>query len=665
MPNRRLLLVATVAIALTAGRRAIASTPVGLDMEGMDRSVRPGDDFYAFANGTWQRAATIPPDRAWTGAPITMQDRTAADIRSIIQNAASRLGSRMGDLYASYIDQTTITAHGLAKLRPWLNQVAAAADHSRLAAVMGRLAPYDVGGLFAIGIGEDDKAPGAMVVTIKQGGLVLPGRDLYLAGGGASVRLTAYRSYLERILTLSGVDTALDRADAIIAFETALAQVHRAPSDARNADASYNAYTVTDLEREARGFDWRSWLGAMKLDGRPRYIVAQPDALAGEAAVWARTPIRVLQDYLRVRVLTTYARYLPPAFADARFALFGTALAGTAEQPPRWRQGVSLVTNLLGDDVGRAYVAAHLTPEARGQAARLVKNIVAALDAKLAAAAWMTPTTRIRARAKLARTRLKIGYPDRWPAGAQVPIARDDLIGNVARLNAARFADLVARLDRPIDRDAWVAPVTVPNAFASAGANEIILPAAILQPPLFDPKADAAVNYARIGATVAHELCHLFDDQGRKYDEHGALRDWWTQADVEAFQQRERALIAQASSYEPLKDVPVNGALTIGENIADLAGLEVAYAAFRNLPASARPMLDGMTADQRFFIAWAQAWRSAYREPFLRTLLQSDAHAPGRERALTVRNMDAWYAAFGSAADGRLFLPEHERVRFW
>lgn len=668
MPIRRLplLLFALLLVAVPVASRAQTTPTVlaGLDLAGMDRTVRPGEDFYAYANGAWQRRAVIPPDRSWLGVPIAMQDATADDIRSLIQEAATRPGSRIGDLYASYLDETTIAARGLTPVQPWLDAIDRAASHQQLAAVMGGLAPYDIGGLFDLGIGEDDHAPGTMVVTLKQGGLVLANREVYLSDA-SDPRRTAYRAYLKRMLSLGGADTPVERAEAIIAFETALAGVHWSASATRDAERAYTPRTLTELAHAAPGFDWAVWLGAMGLGGRPRYIVAQPDALAGEAAIWARTPVAVLRDWLRIRLLTRYARYLPAEFSDARFAMFGTAMTGATGEPPRWRRGVALVTNLLADDVGRAYADRHLPPEVQAAATDLVRNIVAALDAELASAAWMTPATRERARAKLARTRLKVGYPTRWPEDAGVRIVRDDLVGNVARASAALFARNAAKLDRPVDPDAWVAPVTVPNAFASAGANEILLPAAILQPPLFDANADAAENYARIGATIAHELCHLFDDQGRKYDEHGALRDWWTPADVQAFKAREHALVAQFSAYAPLPGVHIDGTLTIGENIADLAGLEVAYAAFQRLPASARPTRDGMSADQRFFLAWAQAWRTAYREPFLRTLLQSDAHAPGRERALTVRNMDAWYAAFHPAPTDRLALPEYRRIRFW
>jgi putative endopeptidase len=654
-----------ITIAQTTPPAPTETVLTGLDLAGMDRAVRPGEDFYAYANGTWQRGAVIPSDRSWIGVPIAMQEKSAAQIRSLIQDASTRPGSKMGDLYASYADETTVAAQGLTPVRPWLDTIDGASDRTQLAAVMGSLARYDIGSLFGFGIGEDDRTPGSAVVTLKQGGLVLQNRDLYLVGDRPDPRMSAYRIYLTRMLTLAGADRPAERAEAIIAFETALAKVHWTASASRDADRVYNPRSPDELAREAPGFDWTAWLGAMELGDRPRYIVAQPDALAGEAAIWACTPLPVLQDSLRIRLLTSYARYLPAAFSDARFAMFGTAMTGATGEPPRWRRGVALVTNLLADDVGRQYAATYLPPEAHDAAARLVRNIVEALDAKLASADWLTPATRARARAKLARTRLKIGYPDRWPDDMRVQIDRGDLIGNVARANAALFARMRAKLDRPLDPDAWIAPVTVPNAFASAGANEIVLPAAVLQPPLFSPKADAAENYARIGATVAHELCHLFDDQGRKYDENGALKDWWTPADVAAYKARERALIAQFAEYTPLPGTHINGELTIGENIADLAGLEVAFAAFRRLPASARPIRNGLSADQRFFIAWAQAWRTAYREPFLRTMLQSDAHAPGRERALTVKNMDAWHSAFHLTKTDEAALPPNARVRFW
>lgn len=664
---RFLFLVAALVLTIPSAGISQEAAPVlsGIDFAGMDRSVRPGDDFYAYANGAWQRGVTIPLDRSWIGVPIAMQEKTSRDIRAIIESAARQPGSRIGDLYASYADEVSIAARGLTPVKPWLDAVSAATTHRQLAAVMGSLAPYDIGGLFGIGIGDDDGRPGTKVVMLKQGGLILPDRDLYLVSNAGDIRITAYRTYLQHILALDGADRIADRANAIIAFEKALAGVHWTASETRDADRTYNLHSYAELARQAPGFDWSAWLGTMKLDGRPRYLVAQPDAISREAALWAQAPVPVLQDYLRVRVLTSYARYLPRAVSDSRFAMFGAAMTGATVEPPRWRRGVALVTNLLADDVGRAYTAAHLAGDAREQAVRLVQNIVAALDAKLASAAWMTPATRMRARAKLAKTRLKIGYPDRWSEDPQVRIARDDLVGNVARIHAAMFARMVASLDARADPGAWVAPVTVPNAFASASANEIILPAAMLQPPLFDAQADPAENYARIGATIAHELCHLFDDQGRKYDENGALRDWWSPADVTAFRAREKALIAQYARYEPLPGLHVNGELTIGENIADLAGLEVAYAAFHSVPAKARRGRHGLSADQRFFIAWAQAWRTAYREPFLRTMLQSDAHAPGRERAMTVRNMDAWYRAFRPVDTDRLALPMSDRVRFW
>jgi putative endopeptidase len=375
-----------------------------------------------------------------------------------------------------------------------------------------------------------------------------------------------------------------------------------------------------------------------------------------------------LQDHARLRVLTSYSRYLSPPFEAARFAFYGRALAGMPELLPRWRRGVTLVGSVLRDLVGQAYVARHFPPEAEAQAQALVADLIAALDERLARAAWMTPQTRERARAKLARTRIRLGYPANWIDYAGLEIVRDDLVGNLARASAFQFERMVARLGAPPDPDEWLAPVTVPNAYASASVNEIIFPAAVLQPPLFDPSADPALNYAGIGATIGHELSHLFDDQGRKYDADGRLGDWWTAEDERGFHGREAALVAQYDDYEPLPGQRVQGSLTVGENIADLAGLELALAAYRRSRGGAHDIIisfKNFTPEQRFFLGWARAWRTQYRDHALRAQLLSDAHAPARERSWTVRNLDAWYAAFDVRPGDRLYLAPSQRVSFW
>ncbi|MCY1054668.1 M13 family metallopeptidase [Nannocystis sp. SCPEA4] len=636
------------------------------EVDGMDHSVAPGDDFYLHANGAWQASTPIPADRPWFGVTQRMQDSASEHVRAIVADAARVPGSKIGDLYASFTDEATVARRGITPVVPWLQAIASAADHEALAVVMAQLARHDVGGLFGVSVGTDDREPQRNILTLRQAGLGLPDREFYLSDEPApTATRTAYLDYLAAMLALAGEADSVERARAVLAFETALARAHWTAVDSRDAVRTYNKRTPAEVERLAPGFPWYRYLSAMGIEGPANLLIAQPSALTGEAEAYRRTPLPVLQDYMRLRVLTSYSRHLSPPFEATRFAFYGRVLAGTPEPLPRWRRGVMLVGNYLGDLVGQAYVARHFPPAAEAQVRELVADLIAALDDSLAHAAWMTPQTRARARAKLARTRVKIGYPSEWIDYAGLEIVRDDLVGNVARANAFHFARMVARLGAPPDPEAWLSPVTVPNAYASASANEIIFPAAVLQPPLFDPSADPASNYAGIGAMIGHELSHLFDDQGRKYDAEGGLGDWWTAEDERGFQAREAALVAQYDGYEPVPGQRVQGARTVGENIADLAGLELALAAYRRSLGGAGATIGGFTPEQRFFLGWARAWRAKYRDDALRTLLLSDAHAPGRERSWTVRNLDAWYAAFAVRPEHRLYLPPSQRVRFW
>ncbi|MCY1072641.1 M13 family metallopeptidase [Nannocystis sp. RBIL2] len=636
------------------------------DLDGMDPSVSPGDDFYRYANGAWEARTPIPADRPSFGTTQQMQDDASERLRAIVEEAARTPGSQLGDLYASFIDEATVARRGITPISPWLQAIGSAADHEALAVETARLARFDVGGLFSVSVETDDREPGRHILVLRQAGLGLPNREFY---ENTESRMTAirsdYREYLETMLSLAGEADAAARAAAVLEFETALARAHWSASDSRDAVRTYHKKTPLELERLAPGFPWRRALAAMGFAEPSILVVAQPSALAGEAEVYRRTPLSVLQDHARLRVLTSYSRYLSPPFENARFAFYGRALAGTLELLPRWRRGVMLVGSVLRDLVGQAYVARHFPPEAEAQAHALVADLIAALDERLARAAWMAPQTRARARAKLARTRIRLGYPSKWIDYAGLEIVRDDLVGNLARASAFQFERMVARLGAPPDPDEWLAPVTVPNAYASASVNEIIFPAAVLQPPLFDPSADPALNYAGIGATIGHELSHLFDDQGRKYDADGRLGDWWTAEDEHNFHSREAALVAQYDDYEPLPGQHVQGSLTVGENIADLAGLELALAAYRRSRGGTNDLIKGFTPEQRFFLGWARAWRTKYRDHALRAQLLSDAHAPARERTWTVRNLDAWYVAFDVRPGDRLYLPPSQRVSFW
>ncbi|WP_434420817.1 M13 family metallopeptidase [Nannocystis pusilla] len=670
-PRSRRLIVSLALLAAACPAVIPTPTPPPLagrrfDLDGMDPSVSPGDDFYRYANGAWDARTPIPADRPSFGTTQQMQDDASEHVRAIVEEAARTPGSKLGDLYASFLDEATVARRGIAPISPWLRAIASAADHDALAVEMARLARFDVGGLLGASVETDDREPGRHVLVLRQAGLGLPNRDFYVhTDEKAAATRADYCQYLATMLTLAGEADAAARAAAVLTFETALARAHWSASDSRDAERTYNKKTPAELERLAPGFPWRRALAAMGFAEPSILVVAQPSALAGEAEVYRRTPLPVLQDYARLRVLTSYSRYLSPPFENARFAFYGRALAGTPELLPRWRRGVTLVGAVLRDLVGQAYVARHFPSEAEAQARAIVADLIAALDDRLARAAWMTPQTRERARAKLARTRIKLGYPQKWIDYAGLEIVRDDLVGNLARASAFQFERMVARLGVPPDPDEWLAPVTVPNAYASASVNEIILPAAVLQPPLFDRSADPALNYAGIGATIGHELSHLFDDQGRKYDAEGRLGDWWTAEDERGFRGREAALVAQYDGYEPLPGQRVQGSLTVGENIADLAGLELALAAYRRSRSGAGGTIEGFTPEQRFFLGWARAWRTKYRDHALRAQLLSDAHAPARERSWTVRNLDAWYAAFAVRPGDRLYLPPSQRVSFW
>lgn len=647
------------------GRETASS---GIDIQGMDTTVPPGDDFYAYANGGWLRRHPPSAAQAWTGIWPSMQEHARAQSRALLEAARHRPGSRMGDLYASFLDTTTRDRLDLSPMHTWLARIDAVADRKALARVTGELAIVDVGVLFGLRVGEDDGRPGWAVVTIRQGGLGLPDAAAYAGGTPEALRQrTAYTRFLQTMLQFTGVapDQATARVRAVLAFERELAATHWSPTRTRDAEATYHQVMPSDLDRIAPGFDWHTYLQTMGLADQRQLVLAEPDATRKAAALCRTTPLPILRDYLRLHLLANFSRYLGAAQQSARFAFHDATLKGLTQPPPPWQKGVALVTNMLPGELGKAYVARYFPATAAARMGGLVGELRQAFDRRLANAAWLSPKAREEARAKLAKTRIRIGYPDTWPDESGIVIRRDDLVGNVERIARWRFGRMVASLRHPIDHGAWTAPVTVANAYASAGANELIFPAATLQPPLFDPSVDAAANYARIGATIGHELSHLFDDQGRKYDAEGRLHDDWSATDAAHFDARAHALVAQYDQYESLPGEHVQGALVQGEAIADLAGLEIALAAYCHVMDGDTHSIDGFSAMQRFFIAWAQMWRATYRSDYLRTLLRTDAHPPASTRALTVRNLDAWYDAFDVGAGSRLYLAPAQRVEFW
>ena len=638
----------------------------GFDAAGMDPSVKPGDDFYLHANGTWAKNTPIPADKSNYGAFNTLDELSRARTRAILETAKDDPDSKIGAAYASYLDTAAVEAKGLAPIKPWLGEIKGVKDKAGYALVAAKAARAGISGPFRFYVGQDDKDPETYILSMSQGGLGLPDRDFYLDEKPEMAKIrAAYVAHLENMLTLAGESDAKARAAALMAFETEIAKVHWTQIDSRDADKTYNKLTLAALQKAAPGFDFAAYFKANGLTPT-ELLVAQPSAITGEAALIAKAPIGVLKDALLLRSLHAYADKLPDSIANADFAFYGTTLSGTPEREARWKRGVDFLKDSLGEEVGKVYVAQYFPPETKAAMDVLVKNVLAAMGRRIDGLPWMSDTAKARAHKKLAAFTPKIGYPDKWRDYTGLTIQRDDLLGNAMRANQFDFDYNIGKLGKPIYRWEWgMTPMEI-NAYANFGMVEIVFPAAILQPPFFDPHADPAVNYGGIGAVIGHELSHHFDDQGAKYDETGKLNQWWTEADVAKFKGLTDKLVKQYDAYEPFPGVHVKGAFTLGENIGDLGGLAVALDAYHaSLGGKPAPVIDGMTGDQRFFLGWAQVWRRNYREANLRQRLVTDPHAPSQYRADIVRNFDAWYDAFKPAPDGKLSLKPEDRVKIW
>lgn len=639
----------------------------GFDIAGMDRSVAPAVNFYNFANGTWERTTEIPADRSNYGMFTMLDDLSRERTREILEEAARAPGSKIGDFYASFMNEARVNAAGLTPLRPTLAEIQAVRTREDWARELGELLREGTTGPFAGYVTTDDRKPTEMIMRLAQSGLGLPDRDYYLKDEAAlTEKKGAYLGYLTKLLTLAGEANAAARAAAVLDFETKIANVHWTRVESRDDEKTYNKWALADFSSKAPGFAWRPFFQEIGIADQANVLVSQPSAFAGSARIVAATPVPVLKDYLMLRLLDDGAPYLSQNFVDTHFAFHGTVLNGTPEIEPRWKRGVTLVSEALSDDVSRIYVDRYFPPEAKAEADELVRNVISAMDRRLANLPWMSPETRQRARAKLAAFTPKIGYPDHWLDYSDVAVSRDDLLANIRAATAFEYGRNLAKLGKPVDRSEWfMTPMTV-NAYANPTWNEIVFPAAILQPPFFDPNADPAVNYGGIGAVIGHEISHHFDDQGSRYDETGALREWWTPQDRQRFEALTDKLVAQYDLYEPLPGRFVQGKLTLGENIADLAGLTVAYDAYRmSLGNGQAPVLDSFTGDQRFYLGWAQVWRRKYREANLLQRLLTDPHSPSEQRVAVVRNLDPWYAAFPVKAGEPLFLAPEQRVRIW
>ena len=638
----------------------------GIDTAGMDKSVAPGDDFFEYANGLWAKNTPIPPDKARYGMFNVLDDLSKERTRTIIEDQSKDSNSKIGNAFASFMDEATIEAKGLTPFEPWLNEVRAIKSKKDLPKLYSDADRLGINTPFPMFVGQDRKASDQYALNVIQGGLGMPDRDYYLSSDPKLVETRAiYLQHLTNMLTLAGESNAAARAKAILAYETKIAKVHWPRADSRDANKTYNKMTLADVRKAAPGFDFPQLL---KDDGAnvDYVIVFQPSAFKGISALLGSTPLPVLRDQLLVRSLDSYSDYLPKKFDDENFAFYRTALSGVPEQEPRWKRAVNFTVGTLGDDVSKLYVAKYFPPETKAAADKLVHNLIDAMGRRIDGLDWMSADTKAKAHAKLAAFTPKIGYPSQWRDMSGLVIARDDLLGNAMRSNRFEFDYQLGKLGGAIRRWEWgMTPMEI-NAYSNSTMVEIVFPAAILQPPFFDPNADAAVNYGGIGAVIGHEMSHQFDDQGSKYDLHGNLIDWWTPADAKNFQARLDKYEAQINAYEPLPGMHVNGKLTMGENVADLAGLSVAHDAYlASLNGAPPPVIDGFTADQRFYLGWAQVWRCNDREAALRQQLLTNPHSPCRVRTDVVRNMDPWYSAFEVKPGQKLYLTPEQRVRIW
>ncbi|WP_374584621.1 M13 family metallopeptidase [Pseudoduganella sp.] len=661
----------TANAAIAAGKTALKS---GIETASMDKSVRAADDFYLYTNGSWMKNTPIPADRASWGTFAQMSEELQPRLRALIEEAAAKGGSadakRVGDLFASMMDEARVEQLGITPLAGERARIAALNDKKQLAAQFAHFSRMGVSSPFDVGIHQDNKDSTRYVADLGQSGLSMPDRDYYLKKDDAKLAetLAKFEAHVAKLMALAGDKNAAATAKAVVNVETRLAQIQWTKVELRDPVKAYNKVEVAKLNELMPGFDFATWMDGVHIGGKVKDVmVSQPSYLQALDKVIAEVSLEDWKAYMDYRLLATYAPRLSKAFVDEHFSFYGTALSGATELRPRWKRAVSLTENAMGESIGKLYVAKHFPPEAKARMEKLVKNLLQAFKQGIDNLEWMSPATRKEAHAKLAKFTTKIGYPNKWRDYSALEIKRDDLVGNVMRANQFEHERQVNKLGKSIDRDEWLMPPQQINAYYNPEMNEIVFPAAILQPPFFDMKADDAVNYGGIGAVIGHEISHGFDDQGSQYDGDGNLRNWWTEEDGKRFKERTAILVKQYGDFEALPGYKVNGELTLGENIGDNSGLAVAYKAYKlSLKGKKAPVIDGLTGDQRFYMGWAQVWRSKYRDAALIGQLKSDPHSPGPFRANgTVRNQPGFYDAFSVKEGDKLYLAPKERAIIW
>jgi predicted metalloendopeptidase len=685
---RLILIVAFVVAACSSAGVSTRSAAApqassGIDLAAIDPAVAPGDNFFLYANGTWIKNTEIPADRSRYGAGSALEeltDKRTADLIAEQARARGPAGSdarKIGDYYASYMDEAGIEAKGLQPLKPALDRIAAISDAQGLARLIGGTLRADVDvfnatnlytdHLFGLWIAQDLNDPSRYLPFLLQGGLGMPDREYYLDPSErmAGIR-TAYQKHIAAVLTLAGVADADAKAARIFALERRIAEVHASREASEDVQKGNNHWTRQDFGGRAPGLDWEAFFSGAGLERQNDFVVWQPGAVTGISALVRGEPLGTWKEYLTFRAVDHFSSLLPKAFVEERFAFYGKVLQGTPKLRDRWKRAVSATNEALGEAVGRLYVARYFPPAEKARAEEMVKNELAAFARRIDALEWMTPQTKVRAKAKLAVLKVGVGYPDKWRDYSDSEVVAGDALGNDARAALFNYRRNLKKLGQPVDRGEWVMNPQLVNAVNLPAMNALNFPAAILQPPYFDPKRPAVMDYGAAGAVIGHEISHSFDDQGALFDASGRLENWWTKEDFAHFTASSAQLIKQYDAYRPFPDLAVNGKLTVSENIADVAGLAAAYDAYRlSLGGKEAPAVQGLTGDQQFFLSFAQIWRQKTREPALRQQVVTDSHAPAEYRADTVRNLDPWYAAFAVKPGQKLSLAPADRVRMW
>jgi putative endopeptidase len=655
----------------------------GPDLAGMDVKVVPGDDFYAYANGGWLKTTEIPADRSSYGNSAILTELTAQRVNDLLKTATAqrgRLGSeaqQIADFYASFMDEATIESQGVKVMEPAFKRIDGIFSRNELAAALGETVRADVDilnntnlhtpHLFGLWVAQDLNDPKRYLPFLLQGGLGMPDREYYLGASPAMAAIRPqYQAHIAAVLKLAGIDAPDTRAARIFELERRMAEVHWTRVASEKIEAGNNHWSRAQFYAEAPDLDWRAFFSAAGLSGQNDFVVWQPSALIGLSKLIASESLDTWKDYLKFHALEDAAPYLPKQFVDAHFAFYEHVLHGTPELSPRWKRAVVACNAYLGDAVGKLYVDKYFSPEQKKRVEAMVHNLLTAFEARIDRLDWMAPQTKVVAKAKLKALKIGVGYPNHWRSYTDLKVAPGDAFGNFSRADLYEYRRQLAKLGQPVDRSEWVMNAQLVNAVNLPAMNALNFPAARLQPPFFDPDQPLAMNYGAVGATIGHEISHSFDDQGALFDAQGRLRNWWQPDDFAHFSASGARLAAQFDTYKPFPDLHVNGEQTLGENIADVAGLNAAYDAYRLATQGAPPAeLSGFNADQLFFLSFAQSWRGKTRDAALRAQVITDGHAPAQYRSYTVRNLDAWYAAFAVKPGETLYLQPDDRVRVW